>query len=58
MVVPLDSPQPVYVLPPLADIPDTDEDQPKPGLALVRVSTYLNGIALNFAEGSRNIEPS
>lgn len=56
MVVSLDSPQPVYVLPPLFDIPDTDEDQPKPGLALVRDPTYSHQIVLNFAEGSRTIE--
>lgn len=36
MVVALDSPQPVYTLPPLDDIPDTEEDKPRPGLAVVR----------------------
>lgn len=58
MVIALDSPQPVYVLPPLFDIPDTDEDRPKSGLALVRLMTHLNQIMLIFAEGSRSLEPS
>ncbi|OBZ71940.1 L-galactose dehydrogenase [Grifola frondosa] len=37
MVVSLDSPQPVFTLPPLNEIPDGDEDVPKPGLALGEV---------------------
>lgn len=36
MVVPLDSPQPVFHLPSLADIPDTDEDHPVAGISLVQ----------------------
>lgn len=36
MVVPLDSPQPVFDLPPLGDIPDNEEDRPIPGLFPVK----------------------
>lgn len=37
MVVPLDSHQPVFILPPLSDIPDDDDDKPEAGLTPVRL---------------------
>ena len=36
MVVPLDSVQPIYELPPLAEIPDTEDDRPVTGKSPVR----------------------
>lgn len=36
MVAPLGTPQPVFLLPPVDQIPDEEEDQPKAGLPLVR----------------------
>jgi len=35
MVVALNSPQPVFPLPPLDSIPDAEEDSPKSGAAIV-----------------------
>lgn len=37
MVAPIGSPQPVFTLPPLADILDSEEDKPQPGLPLVSI---------------------
>ncbi|KAH8105504.1 Aldo/keto reductase [Cristinia sonorae] len=39
MVVPLDSPQPVFPIPPLSEIPDTAEDHPEDGPFIVRQPT-------------------
>lgn len=39
MVARFDDPQPVFTLPPIADIPDDADDQAKPGLSLV--SSFL-----------------
>ena len=41
MVVSLDSQQPVFILPPLSDIPDDDDDKPKAGLTPVRLRLIL-----------------
>ncbi|GBE79202.1 Aldo/keto reductase [Sparassis latifolia] len=50
MVVPLNSPQPVFSLPPLDEIPDTDEDTPKDGTPLGEVgSMHVPEIVLGAA---------
>ena len=59
MVVPLNSPQPVYDLPPLYDIPDEFEDRPVEDNHLVRFGRscgdrYLTLINLARAEYRKN----
>lgn len=46
MVAPLNSPQPIFELPPLSTIPDEYEDSPVPGVYPVRQNM---GLSMNFA---------
>lgn len=53
MVMPLDSPQPTFELPPLASIPDTPEEQPTAGLPLIKISTGTSTLpSVIFGGGS------
>ncbi|KAF7792104.1 hypothetical protein EIP86_003134 [Pleurotus ostreatoroseus] len=58
MVVSLDSQQPVFILPPLSDIPDDDDDKPKAGLIPVASVDCVSSYGIRAFDTSAYYGPS